>query len=167
MKGDRPRILLLGNNSGNNLGDAAIMSSIMESVKKEVPNAEFYIPTIKPKFVNDNYGEKYNAKGLSAWPWNLALRLFGLPTILAMKKCDVALICDGIIFGKKFLNPAFNMLVTLLPLIPFSKFFKCPLVCHACGIGPFPDKYSDVAARKLIDCHEHRSNMWRTVIWNF
>jgi polysaccharide pyruvyl transferase WcaK-like protein len=121
MKGSHPRITLLGNNSGRNLGDMAIMSSIMESLSKRLPNAEFYVPTIKPEWVRKHYGDRYNVKAINVMPWTLSLRLLGLPTLRCLAKSDVALICDGIIFGKKLFNPAFNYLITLVFLVPLAR----------------------------------------------
>ena len=151
MKSNNPKIILLGNNAGNNLGDAAIMSAIMDVVSKEMPNAEFYVPSIKPKFIDDNYGKEYNVKGVDVMPWTGSLRLFGIPTLRLMAKCDAALICDGIIFGKKLFNPAFNFLITLIALLPFAKLLKCKLVCYSCGIGPFPSKISKLFAKWLMN----------------
>lgn len=150
MKGTHPRITLLGNNSGRNLGDMAIMSSIMESLSKRMPNAEFYVPTIKPEWVRKHYGERYNVKAVNVMPWTLSLRLLGLPTFICLAKSDVALICDGIIFGKKLFNPAFNYLITLVFLVPLARLLGCKMVCYSTGIGPFQNKISRLFAKWTI-----------------
>ncbi len=150
MKGSHPRITLLGNNSGRNLGDMAIMSSIMESLSKRMPNAEFYVPTIKPEWVRKHYGDRYNVKAVNVMPWTLSLRLLGLPTLICLAKSDVALICDGIIFGKKLFNPAFNYLITLVFLVPLARLLGCKMVCYSTGIGPFQDKISRLFAKWTV-----------------
>ena len=151
MKGTHPRITLLGNNSGRNLGDMAIMSSIMESLSKRMPNAEFYVPTIKPEWVRKHYGDRYNVKAVNVMPWTLSLRLLGLPTLACLAKSDVALICDGIIFGKKLFNPAFNYLITLVFLVPLARLLGCKMVCYSTGIGPFQNKISRLFAKWTIN----------------
>ena len=151
MKDKTPCITLLGNNSGRNLGDAAILSSIMEDLSKKIPGVKFLVPSIAPKWITKHYGDKYNVKAVDVMPWTLSLRLLGLPTILCFLKSDAALICDGIIFGKKLFNPAFNYLITLFFLAPLAKLCKCKLVCFNCGIGPFPSKISERMARYLMD----------------
>lgn len=151
MKGTHPRITLLGNNSGRNLGDMAIMSSIMESLSKRLPNAEFYVPTIKPSWVKDHYGSKYNVRAINVMPWTLSLRLLGLPTLRCLAKSDCALICDGIIFGKKLFNPAFNYLITLVFLVPLGRLLGCKMVCYSTGIGPFPSWISRLFAKWTIN----------------
>lgn len=151
MKGNHPRITLLGNNSGRNLGDMAIMSSIMESLSKRMPNSEFYVPTIKPEWVRKHYGQRYNVKAVNVMPWTLSLRLLGLPTLVCLAKSDVALICDGIIFGKKLFNPAFNYLITLVFLVPLARLLGCKMVCYSTGIGPFPSAISRLLAKWTIN----------------
>ncbi|MGI6680026.1 MAG: polysaccharide pyruvyl transferase family protein [Bdellovibrionota bacterium] len=151
MKNKYPVITLLGNNSGRNLGDGAILSSILESISKKMPNALFYAPAVYHNWMKKHYEPKYNLKAIDVMPWTGSIRLLGIPTIRCFLKSDVALICDGIIFGKKLFNPAFNYLITLFFLAPIAKLCKCKLVCFNCGIGPFPSKISELMARYVID----------------
>jgi len=150
MKGQHPRITLLGNNSGRNLGDMAIMSSIFESLSTRLPDVEFFVPTIKPDWVKKHYGLQYNVTAVDVMPWTLSIRLLGLPTLRCLAKSDCALICDGIIFGKKLFNPAFNYLITLIFLVPLARLFNCKIVCYSCGIGPFPSWISRLFAKWVI-----------------
>ncbi len=151
MKNKFPVITLLGNNSGRNLGDGAILSSILESLSKNLDNAFFYVPAVFHQWIQKNYEPKYNLKAIDVMPWTGSIRLLGIPTIKCFFKSDVALICDGIIFGKKLLNPAFNYLITLFFLVPFAKICKCKLICFNCGIGPFPSKLSRFMAKFLLN----------------
>ena len=151
MKASHPRITLLGNNSGRNLGDMAIMSSILESLSKRLPNAEFYVPSIKPEWTEQHYGTRYNVKAIDVMPWTGSIRLLGLPTLWCLAKSDCALICDGIIFGKKLFNPAFNYLITLVFLVPLAKLLGCKMVCYSTGIGPFPSWISKLLAKWTIN----------------
>ena len=110
MKGTHPVITLLGSNSGNNLGDAAILSSILEHLTRELPGSEFIVPTTKPSFTNTHYGHRYNVKAISMMPWTGSIRFVGIPTFAALWKSDVALICDGILFGGWCCFPFFRLL---------------------------------------------------------
>jgi polysaccharide pyruvyl transferase WcaK-like protein len=150
MKGTHPKITLLGNNSGRNLGDAAILSAILDSLTQELSDAEFYVPSLVPEFIDNNYGEKYNVKGIDVTPKTLSMRLLGWPTIKCLIKSDIALICDGIIFGRKLFSPH-NFLITLIFVVPLAKLFGCHVVCYSCGIGPFPTKLSEVFARWVLN----------------
>jgi polysaccharide pyruvyl transferase WcaK-like protein len=151
MKGTHPRITLLGSNTGRNVGDAAIMASILEGLSQELPDAEFYVPSHKPEFVDKNYGEQYRVKGVSIQPWTGSIRFFGLTTYSCLLKSDIALICDGIIFGRKLFNPFFNWLITLTCIIPWAKMVGCKVVCFSCGIGPFQSNISRTLARYVIN----------------
>ncbi len=151
MKGTHPRITILGSNTGRNVGDAAILASVLDGLTQELPDAEFYVPTHKPEFVDKHYGDKYNVKGVSIQPWTGSIRFFGLTTYSCLLKSDIALICDGIIFGRKLFNPFFNWLITLTFVIPWAKIVGCKVVCFSCGIGPFKSALSRTLARFVIN----------------
>ena len=144
-------ITLLGNNSGRNLGDAAILSSILEHLSQDIPNSKFYVPAIYTDWITKNYSKDYDVKAINVMPWTLSIRLLGLPTLISIAKSDMILICDGIIFGKKILNPIFNYLITLVFLVPFAKLFGVKVICYNCGIGPFPSKFSKWCAKWVMN----------------
>lgn len=154
MKGTHPRITLLGSNSGKNLGDAAIMAAVMDALTRELPDAEFDVPSTNPEFTSTHYGSRYRVNAVNVMPWTGSIRLFGIPTMISMAKSDCALICDGIIFGKKFFNPLFNFLITLVFLVPWAKLVNCKIVCYSCGIGPFPGFWSRKAAKFVINASD-------------
>lgn len=151
MDDSTPRITLLGNNAGRNVGDMAIMSSILESISRRLPGARFYVPSTNPAWTRANYGKRYKVRALSVMPWTASLRLLGVPTLYAMASSDIALICDGIIFGNRLLNPAFNYLITLVLLVPLARLLGCRMVCYSCGIGPLRSAASRLLARWTIN----------------
>lgn len=151
MKGKHPRITLLGNNAGRNLGDMAIMSSILQSLSRRLPGARFYIPSTNPSWTRRHYGSRFNVRPLNVMPWTGSLRLLGLPTLYGFAVSDVAMICDGIIFGNRLFNPGFNYLITLVLLVPLARLMRCKVVCFSCGLGPFPSAISRRLARWTID----------------
>jgi polysaccharide pyruvyl transferase WcaK-like protein len=151
MHDRNPRLTLLGNNAGRNVGDMAIMSSIMECFSKRMPGAEFYVPSTNPEWTRRNYGARFKVRALSVMPWTASLRLLGLPTLYALAKSDIALICDGIIFGNRLLNPAFNYLITLVFIVPLARLLGCKVVCYSCGIGPLHSTLSRLLAKWTIN----------------
>ncbi len=152
MKASKGLVLtLLGSNSGNNLGDAAILSSILHHLSLAAPSTRFFVPSSRPSFVNKHYGERYRATGVSIMPWTLSLRFFGLSTFRAIWQSDGVLICDGIIFGKSLWNPLFNWLITLVTVVPIVKLSGAKLICFSCGIGPFPSTASRLLARWVLN----------------
>ena len=163
MKSDHARIVLLGSNSGRNLGDAAILASVMDVLSAEIPGAEFIVPTTGPNFVNTHYRDKYNVRGVSMMPWTGSIRFLGIPTFYHIARSDIALICDGIIFGKKLWNPFFNWLIALVVVVPWARLTGCKVICYSCGVGPFRSKISRLLAKwtiqgcDLIIMREHDS----------
>lgn len=151
MRYRNPRLTLLGNNAGRNVGDMAIMSSIMESITKRLPGAQFYVPSTNPEWTRRNYGARFKVRALNVMPWTASLRLLGLPTLYALATSDIALICDGIIFGNRLFNPAFNYLITLVFIVPLARLLGCKVVCYSCGIGPLGSAISRRLAKWTIN----------------
>lgn len=151
MKSSHPCITLLGSNSGRNLGDAAILASILSSISNQMPDAEFFVPSSNPGFVENNYGGKYKVKGVGFMPWTFSVRMIGVPTFRAIARSDAALICDGIIFGRKLWNPFFNWLNNLIFVVPWAKLTRCKVILFSCGIGPFPSRLSRMFARFVMN----------------
>jgi len=150
-KSNKTIITLLGNNSGRNLGDAAILSSILEHLSQDIPNSKFYVPAIYTEWIKKDYSKSYDVEAINVMPWTGSIRLLGIPTLRCIMKSDMVLICDGIIFGKKILNPVFNYLITLVFLVPFAKLFGAKVICFNCGIGPFPSKFSQWCAKFVMN----------------
>ena len=143
-----PTFTLLGSNSGRNAGDAAILGAIMRSLC-ETANQQLYfeVPTTHPKFVKTEYGSQFNVKPINVMPWTGSLRLLGLPTFRSIKRTDVTMITDGIIFDINLWNPLFNYLITLIFLVPWAKFWGKKVVCYNVGIGPLESFWGRTFAR--------------------
>lgn len=151
MSRRHPRITLLGNNAGRNLGDMAILSSILFSLARRLPGVRFYVPSTNPQWTRRHYGAQFDLRARSVMPWTGSIRLLGVPTLSAFAASDVVLICDGIIFGNMLFNPAFNYLITLVLLVPLARLFGCKVVCYSGGIGPFPSAISRRLARWTLN----------------
>ncbi len=150
MSSDELRITLLGSNSGNNLGDAAILSSILFNFRNDP--FHFFVPTPKPDFVK-LYKNLGNSTPIDIHPLRgLSIRFLGFPTIRAISNSEFTLICDGILFGKRLLDPSFNFLSNIYLLLPLLGKSRLGLFC--CGIGPFNSKLSKALARAVLNSCE-------------
>src|SRR5687768_11962355 len=85
------RITVLGNFSGRNAGDAAILGALINDVSRLYPHAEFIVPTTSPSFVRKNYPDR-SVKPISLLPWTLNLKIFGLSALRAVLGCDLLLV---------------------------------------------------------------------------
>lgn len=149
LKPNGTYITLFGSNSGNNLGDAAILSSILWNFKNT--GYKFLVPTPRPKFV-DLYSKWENVIPVDIHPLRtLSIRFLGLPTIAALTRSKYTFICDGILFGKRLLDPSFNFLSVIFTMLPALKLTRNELICFACGIGPFNSSLSRIMARKVLE----------------
>lgn len=129
------RICVLGNNSGRNAGDAAILSSIVRNFLARTPDVAFEVPTIRPSHIREAFAG-LPVRPVSTLPWTLSLRILGPSTMLSIMRSDAVLITDAIIFDYRLLNPVFNYLILLAGVIPFARLCGKKIVCFCVGIGP-------------------------------
>ncbi len=126
---------LLGSSSGRNAGDAALMSGIMDSCDEACGKKIVYeIPTINPSFVRKTYQNK--VKPISMMPWDLSIKMLGLPTYRSVTRTNLSVIFDAILFDRALYNPLFNFLSTLHYLLPKAKKAGAKLAFFDVGIGP-------------------------------
>ncbi len=102
-------ITVLGNNSGRNAGDAAILGNLLHDIATLRPDVKFLVPTTNPAFIYKHFGQ-HNIKAVGLLPWFGAIKNFGIPMLKAMLQADMVLITDNILFDKSFYNPVFNNL---------------------------------------------------------
>ncbi|NET62386.1 MAG: hypothetical protein F6K47_41680, partial [Symploca sp. SIO2E6] len=76
VMGKLKKITVLGNFSGRNAGDAAILGNLLDDIAAAHPDALFIVPTLNPRFVKRHFGH-HNLKALGLLPWNGALKIFG------------------------------------------------------------------------------------------
>jgi len=144
------KITVLGNFSGRNAGDAAILGCLLQDVATLYKDVKFYIPTINTKFVAESYRE-FDVEPVSLLPWNFSVKIFGLPVFRTALKSDLILVTDAILFDRKLYNPLFNYLWTLSILLPKAKAKGIPVVLYNSSLGPVTCPAGEKALRCVID----------------
>ena len=128
-------ITVLGSSSGRNAGDAALLSGLMDTVDQACGEKLLYeIPTIKPAFIRDNYANR--TKPIGMLPWNLSIKMLGLPTYRSVLRTDLSLIFDAILFDRSLYNPLFNFMSTLSLLLSRARNRGKQMACFNVGAGP-------------------------------
>lgn len=135
MKEVLKRITLLGSVSGRNAGDVALIASIMSEIRNLYPDVTFEIPTINPAFIKKHYSHLV-ARPVSMLPWHLSVKMLGLPTLLSVRRADMILIFDAVLFDRKLFNPFFNHMSALALLIPYAKKQGKLVAYYNVGVGP-------------------------------
>lgn len=144
------RITVLGNFSGRNAGDNAILGNLLQDFSEVYPDIEFIVPTLNAGFVRAAFGQ-YRIKALGMMPWNGALKIFGLPTLRAMLATDLVLITDNILFDRAYFNPAFNYLSTISMIAPLCRRRNIPLVLYNASVGPITSRRGERALQRVLD----------------
>lgn len=142
-------ITVLGNNSGRNAGDMAILGNLLYDVSREMPDAQFLVPTTNPPFLNRHFGH-FNMKPVPLLPWFGALKNFGLPLLWSMLRSDVVLVTDNILFDRKFYNPVFNNLASISLVAPLCRKRGIPIVLYNASVGPIDFEVGKAALRRVL-----------------
>ncbi len=128
-------ITLLGSASGRNAGDAALLSSIMDTIDTACNERLLYeIPTINPEFIWKTYENR--VRPVSILPWNLSAKLLGLTTYQSLMRTDLSLVFDATLFDRSLYNPLFNFLSSYYLLLPQAKKRGKKLGCYTVTVGP-------------------------------
>lgn len=143
-------VTLLGSSSGRNAGDAALMAAIQASVNQTLGRTlRFEIPTICPSYIRNNYPA--GAVPVGMLPWNLSVKMLGLPTWRSVLRADLSLIFDAILFDRSLYNPLFNFLSTLRILLPAARRRGRKMACYNVGAGPVETPAGRRMLRELME----------------
>ncbi len=143
------KITVIGNNSGRNAGDAAILGGLLKDISLQYKRVEFFVPTINKKFVRDTFGV-YGVKPVGLMPWNLSAKILGWPIVHHVLTADLVLVTDAILFDRKLYNPLFNYLWTLSKVLPLAKKRDIPVVLYNSSLGPAVSEAGKKALERVI-----------------
>lgn len=144
------RICVVGNFSGRNAGDAAILECLLEDVYARHRDVEFLVPTINSRFVSQSYS-RFPVKPVPLMPWNLSLKIFGVPIFRAVLSSDLVLLTDAILFDLKLLNPLYNYLSTMALVLPEAKRRGIPVVLYNVSLGPINTDLGKKCIKRVLD----------------
>ncbi|MGD9579271.1 MAG: polysaccharide pyruvyl transferase family protein [Syntrophorhabdus sp.] len=144
-------VCVIGNFSGRNTGDNAILENLLADVSERYPKTRFTIPSINKNFIHNNYS-RFPIEAVPLMPWNLSLKIFGLPVFRAILKSNLVLVTDAILFDHKFWNPVFNYLSTLWMAFPVAHRRQIPIVLYNGSVGPIKKSIGRRALEEVIRC---------------
>ncbi|MFU8780933.1 MAG: polysaccharide pyruvyl transferase family protein [Kiritimatiellia bacterium] len=143
-------VTVLGNNSGRNAGDNAILGNLLDDFALQRNDILFKVPTLSTAFLRRHFGH-HRIKPMGLMPWNLALKNFGVPLYRAMTETDLVLIVDNILFDRKFNNPFVNNLNMISRIAPVCRRKGIPVVLYNCSIGPVERDPGIRALQRVMD----------------
>jgi len=144
------KICVIGNFSGRNAGDAAILGGLLHDISSRYPDCQYLIPTIKPGFITQAY-KNHNVIPVGLLPWNLSIKILGLPILRSILASDLVLITDAILFDYKLMNPLYNYLFTLSFVLPLAKSRKIPVVLYNVSLGPVYSDMGKTCLRRVLE----------------
>ncbi|MEX1017715.1 MAG: polysaccharide pyruvyl transferase family protein [Phycisphaeraceae bacterium] len=148
------RICVLGNFSGRNAGDIAILAGLIHEVEARFDRPRFLVPTLNPGFVDKHLNQHHNVEAISLMPWALSAKIFGLPVLRAVLGADVVLITDNILFDRRLWNPLYNYLATLSLVLPIAARRGVPVVLYNASLGPISTRSGRWCLHRLMQVCE-------------
>jgi polysaccharide pyruvyl transferase WcaK-like protein len=141
------RVTVIGNFSGRNAGDAAILGGLLRDITAAYPDRRlrFDIPTINPGFVRNMYAE-YPVRPVSLLPTSLSIKILGVPLVRAVLGAELVLVTDALLFDRRLYNPLVNYLHTLSWVLPWASSRGVPIVLYTVSLGPI----TTTAGRKCL-----------------
>lgn len=143
-------ITVLGNNSGRNAGDNAILGNLLDDFALKRSDILFKIPTLNTRFIKSAFG-KHRVEPIGMLPWNLAFKNLGWPLYKAMTDTQMVLVTDNILFDRKFYNPFVNYLNPISLFSPFCKKKGIPIILYNASVGPVARDAGVKALQKVLD----------------
>ena len=147
------RVCVVGNFSGRNAGDAAILGGLLKDVTNAYGRLTFDVPTINPGFVRRQYAE-YDVRPVGLLPWNLSVKIFGLPIVRSVLRSHIVLVTDAILFDRKLFNPLYNYLSTMALVLPLAKRKKIPVILYNVSLGPALTAPGRYCLRRVLDASD-------------
>lgn len=144
-------VTVLGNNSGRNAGDNAILGNLLDDFALVRDDIFFQIPTLNARFIQRHFGH-HPIRPMGMMPWNFALKNFGWPLYRAMSNTEMVLITDNILFDRKFHNPFVNNLKSIALFSGACRKRGVPIVFYNASIGPIAHQAGSDALQKVLDC---------------
>jgi polysaccharide pyruvyl transferase WcaK-like protein len=144
------RICVVGNFSGRNAGDAAILGGLLKDVTAAYGPMKFDVPTINQDFVRRQYAD-FDVEPVGMMPWNLSLKILGLPIFRSVLRSDLVMVTDAILFDHKLFNPAFNYLSTMALVLPMARARGIPVVLYNVSLGPARTKAGKACLRRVLE----------------
>lgn len=143
-------ITVLGNNSGRNAGDNAILGNLLDDFARERTDILFQVPTLSPAFIRSHFGH-HPVRPMGMMPWNLAIKNFGWPLYRSMTNTHMVLVTDNILFDRKFHNPLVNYLKSIALFSSYSRKKNIPIVLYNASVGPIDHEAGRQALQQVLD----------------
>lgn len=141
---------IYGSSSGRNAGDAALIAGIMDGIDLALKRRLVYeIPTYRPDYIWYQYDNK--TRPASMLPWHGSVGMFGIPTALSFRRCDLNVIYDNMLFDRKLWNPLFNYMPAVWAYWTKAKRAGQVLGMYNVGCGPVTTDAGRKQLRQIAD----------------
>lgn len=141
---------MLGNFSGRNVGDLAILGNLLADLGRAYPEIEFLVPTLNPALIRRRFG-RHRVRPIGIAPWHLSVKLIGLPVLRALNRSELVLVTDNLLSDRSFFNPLHNYLSSIAPLSRLARRRGVPVVIYHGSLGPVRTRHGAAALQAVLE----------------
>lgn len=140
------KITIFGCWWGGNLGDTAIVKSIISSINREYDVEKIVIPSKQPDLIKKYVGKIYNVEVIRS-----INHYMGKKTIQSIRSSDRVIIGGGgLFFSHKIHNPFYNHIVNLWPISHICNILDTPAHILSVGATHIDTKLSKRLVERII-----------------
>lgn len=138
--GTKKSIVLSGYYGFNNIGDEAVLSSIITALRKQIPNVEITVLSNSPSQTKALYGVE-------------AINRWGIKDIIAaIKKSDVVISGGGSLLQDVTSS---KVIPYYLGVVKIAQFYKKPVVFYSQGVGPVAKGFGKFLVKQICNRVTH------------
>lgn len=150
------RIMLIGSFSGENFGDSLVLAAIVRALDQALgEGTQYLVPTSRPQFVETFLpSERVQPVDIHlrrTWSY----RFLGAAMLRALRSVDLIVTTAGILFDHRLLDPRFNFIGSLLPVLAIARRRRIPVVGLNVGITPPSSWLGRKALAWTLALHDH------------
>ena len=138
---DRKQSVVLSGYYGfNNIGDEAVLSSIISALRKYMPNVEITVLSNSP----DQTKALYGVEAINRWDMKEIIR--------TIKKSDLLISGGGSLLQDVTSS---KVIPYYLGIVKIAQFYKKPVVFYSQGIGPVAKGFGKVLIKSIVNKVDH------------
>lgn len=148
--------LIIGSFSGSNFGDSLVLAAIVHALDERMGSAmRFLVPTNNPGFV-ERFLDHPRVTSIDIdLRRTRSFRFLGRPVLSVLKSTDVVLTTAGIFFDYRLLDPRFNFISSLTPVLYRAKRHGASVFGLNVGITPPSSGLGGWVLSSCLKAHDH------------
>jgi polysaccharide pyruvyl transferase WcaK-like protein len=151
-------IMVIGSFSGHNFGDTVVLAATLQELDRRLgPETRYLVPTTNPGFLSARFENPRLTPVDIGSRRTGSYRFLGIPVLRALRATDVVVTTAGIFFDYRLLDPRFNFVSSLWPILRLARRSDIPIVGLNVGISSPTSRIGGHILGRVIGAHDYVS----------